>query len=122
ADEPTHAGAAWLPDGSLLLAAGRGPIRRLRDGAATDATVLKPGDQRHGFPSAAGDLGFLYVATLDSGRQVVRLVSGGMERELTTTSSHAQLVDGRLVLVRDNTLVSQAFDARTMALTGRSIP
>lgn len=121
-DAPSPAGASWLPDGSVLFATGTGPIRRLQNGVATDASVLKPGDQRHAFPEAAGDLGFLYVATLDSGRQVVRLVSGGMERDLTTTSSHAQLVDGHLVLVRDNTLVMQVLDATAQTLTGRSTP
>jgi Tol biopolymer transport system component len=117
------AGAAWLPNGSLLFApGGRAPIRWLQNGAVSDATVLKPGDQRHMFPASAGALGFIYVAALDSGRQVVRLSSGGTERDLTTTSSHAQLVDGRLLLVRDNALVSQLFDPETRSLTGRSIP
>ena len=122
ADAPTPAGATWLPDGTVLFAAGAGPIRRLRNGTLTDATVLKPGDQRHAFPEAAAPLGFVYVATLDSGRQVVRLVSDGMERDLTTTSSHAQLVNGRLVLVRDSALVMQVLDAPTKSLTGRSTP
>ena len=121
-DAPGPAGATWLPDGSVLFAAGSGPVRRLQNGAVTDATVLKPGDRRHAFPEAADDLGFVYVATLDSGRQVVRLVSGGMERDLTTTSSHAQLVDGHLVLVRDSALVVQVLDATKKSLTGRSTP
>ena len=122
-DAPTPAGAAWLPDGSLLVASGGNlPIRRLLNGVATDASVIKPGDLSHTFPEAAGDLGFLYVATQDSGRRVVRLVGGGMERDLTTTSSHAQVVDDHLVLVRDNALVTQVLDATTGALTGRSTP
>ncbi len=114
-------GAAWLPDGSLLFAeGGRNPIRRMLSGRISDATTLKPGDQRHSFPTAAGDMGFVYIATLESGRQSVRLVNGGMERELTTASSHAQLVDRHLVLVRDNTLVVQSLDPETLQLTGRS--
>jgi len=121
-DAPNPAGASWLADGSVLFATGAGPIRRLQNGAVTDATVPKPGDQRHAFPEAAGELGFVYVATLASGRQVVRLVSAGMERDLTTSSSHAQLVDGHLVLVRDNALVMQALDPATKSLTGRSAP
>ena len=122
-EAPNPAGAAWLPDGSLLVAVGgNAPIRRLFNGVATDASVITPGDRSHAFPEAAGDLGFVYVATQDSGRQVVRLVSGGMERDLTTTSSHAQVVDGRLVLVRDNALVTQVLDATTRSLTGRSTP
>ena len=122
-DAPNAAGAAWLPDGSLLVATGgRTPIRRLRNGVATDASVIKSGDRNHAFPEAAGDLGFVYVATQDSGRQVVRLVSGGMERDLATTSSHAQVVDGHLVLVRDHALVTQVLDAATGSLTGRSTP
>lgn len=122
-DAPNPAGASWLPDGSLLVAAGgNAPIRRLFNGVATDASVIKPGDRGHAFPEAAGDLGFVYVATQDSGRHVVRLVSGGTERDLATTSSHAQVVDGHLVLVRDNALVTQVLDPTTGSLTGRSTP
>lgn len=119
---PGAAGAAWLPDGSLLFATGTGPIRHLQNGVVTDASVMKPGDQRHAFPDVAGDLGFIYVATLDSGRHVVRLVSGGNERDLTTSSSHAQLVDGHLVFVRESALVMQVLDATLGTLTGRSTP
>ena len=121
-DAPGAAGAAWLPDGSLLFATGTGPIRRLQNGVVTDASVIKPGDQRHAFPEVAGDLGFIYIATLDSGRQAVRLVSGGHERDLATSSSHAQFVDGHLVFVRENALVMQLLDATTGTLTGRSTP
>ena len=122
-DAPDPAGAAWLPDGSLLVATGgNAPIRRFFNGVATDASALKPGDRRHAFPEAAGDLGFVYVATQDSGRRVVRLVSSGAERDLTTTSSHAQVVDGHLVLVRDHALVTQVLDAATGSVTGRSTP
>ena len=122
-DAPNPAGAAWLPDGSLLVASGGNlPIRRLLNGVATDASVIKPGDLSHTFPEAAGDLGYVYVATQGSGRRVVRLVRGGMERDLTTTLSHAQVVDGHLVLVRDNALVTQVLDATTSALSGRSTP
>jgi Tol biopolymer transport system component len=121
ADAPSPAGATWLADGSLLFAeGGRNPIRRMLSGRVSDATTLNPGDQRHSFPTNAGDLGFLYVATLESGRQSVRLVSGGMERELTTATSHAQLVDHTLLLVRDNSLIAQPLDADTLQLTGRS--
>ena len=123
ADAPNPAGAAWLPDGSLLIASGgSGPIRRLQHGVATNATILKPGDQRHAFPEPAGDLGFVYVATLDSGRQVVRLVSDGIEHDLTTASSHAQVVNGRVVLVRDAALIAQTLDPATKTLVGRSTP
>ena len=121
-DAPGAAGAAWLPDGSMLFATGTGPIRRLQNGAVTNASVMKPGDQMHAFPAVADSLGFLYTATLDSGRYVVRLVSGGMERDLTTSSSHAQLVDGHLVFVRDNALVRQVLDSTTGTLTGRATP
>jgi Tol biopolymer transport system component len=124
ADAPSPAGAAWLPDGSVLFVPeGRGPVRHLRDGQIGDATQLKTGDQGHGFPAAAGEGRFTYIATLTGGRRIVRLVDApGSERDLTQTDAHAQLLDNLLVHVRDGTLMTQRFDAERGVLDFRSTP
>ena len=121
AGAPLPAGASWLPDGSLLYAPdARGPIRRLRNAVASDATRLREGDVRHASPEAVGDAGhFLYVAEVANGRRVVRLVRNGAEVDLTRTSGHAAMVGDLLVHVSDGALSVQRFDAAAGTLTGR---
>ncbi len=123
ADAPSPAGAGWLPDGSLLFAPdAKGPVRRLQEGVASNATELRDGEQGHGFPAASDTGGFTYVARLATGRRGVRLASAGMDRELTQTSGHAYLLNGLLLHVRDGTLIVQRFDAERGALDVRSTP
>ncbi|MBM3818178.1 MAG: hypothetical protein FJW14_04040 [Acidimicrobiia bacterium] len=123
ADAPAPAGAAWLPDGSILFVPdARGPVRRLANSVVTDATQLRAEDEGHGFPAATDGDGFTYVATLGEGRKIARLLAGGMERDLTLTSGHASLLNGVLVHVRDGTLLVQRFNAERGALDARSTP
>ena len=121
---PAPAGATWLADGSLLFAPdASGPIRRLLDGALTDATTLASGDTGHVFPAAAGASNdFVYVAIHEDGRRVVRLATGGAEHDLTTTSAHAALVDDVLLHVQDGVLLAYRLDRDTMKLPGRGVP
>jgi Tol biopolymer transport system component len=123
ADAPAPAGAAWLPDGSLLFVPDAGgPVRRIENGTISDATELQAGDDGHGFPAASDAGGFTYVATLGGGRKVARLVAGEMERELAQTSGHAYLLNNVLVHVRDGTLLAQRFDPERGTLDVRSTP
>ena len=120
ADASSPAGCSWLPDGSLLFAPeSRGPIRLLKGGAVANATTMKAGDRAHAFPIAAGASGaFVYTAVRDDGTRVARLVDANSERELVTTSGHAQLVGDLLLYVRDGALLAQRYDAGTGALGG----
>ena len=117
-------GASWLPDGSLLFASDpRGPIRRLQNGTLSDATKLQTGDRAHLFPISAGNDGaFVYTATLNDGRRIVRLAQAGSERDLATTTGHGQLVDDTLLFVRDGVLLGQRLDPETRQLLGRAVP
>jgi len=114
-------GASWLPDGSLLYAADN-IIRRLHNGAMSDATKMRDGDRLHAFPMSMGDGSFVYTATLADGRRVVRLAGADGERELVTTSGHGQLVDDTLFYVRDGVLLGQRLAPDTRQLTGRAVP
>ena len=122
ATAPTPRGAAWLPDGSLLFAGdARGPIRRLVDETVTNATSLQGEDVAHAFPDSVDERGaFLYIALLNNGRRVVRLVRNGAEVTLTRTSGHATLLADTLLHVADGTLVTQRFDAEAGSLAGRA--
>jgi Tol biopolymer transport system component len=117
-------GASWLVDGSVLFAADtQGPIRRLKNGAVTDATKLRPGDRSHAFPGAAGTGdGFVYTAILEDGRRSIRLVSGGSDRELVMASGHGQLVGSAVLHVRDGVLLAQRLSPETSQPTGRAMP
>jgi hypothetical protein len=119
-------GASWLPDGSVLFAADSdSAIRRLQNGIVSNATMLKPDDRSHAFPIAVGASvpdSFVYTATLNTGRRVVRLVDSEGERDLTTTTGHGQLVADMLLFVRDGALLGQRFDRETRQLMGRAVP
>ena len=120
---PMPAGATWLRDGSLLYAsAAGGPIRRLLNGALSDATAMAAGDVRHEFPTAVvGADDFVYVAVRDDGRRVVRLVAGSSARDLINTSAHAAMVGGYVLHVRDGVLLGYARDEETGSLSPRGV-
>ena len=119
---PAPAGATWLAD-DLLFATGDGPIRRLAAGQVTNATTLRPGERRHEFPVATGvDREFVYVAVGEDGRRIARLASDDGDRQLMQTSGHAQMVDDRLLVVRDDVLLVQPFDRARRRLSGTPAP
>ena len=124
AEASAPAGVSWLADGSLLFAPeARGPIRRLRAGAVTDATMMRPGDRAHTYPVATDRPDtFVYTAVRDDGARVARLVAGSSERELVTANGHAQLVAGALLYIRDGVLLAQRYDDALGTLTGRPAP
>ena len=89
----------------------------------SDATKLRAGDRAHAFPMPVGSTdAFVYTALRDDGRRAVRLVEGGQERELATTSGHGQLVGDSLLHVRDGVLLGQRIDRETRLPTGRAVP
>jgi hypothetical protein len=124
ANAPAPAGVAWLPDGALLFSSGgKGPLTRVENGATSPATVMRPGDVAHVFPSAAGPAGdFVYIASTEGGRRMIRLVRGGEEVDLGRTSGHAEIAGGVLVHVVDGTLSAQRLDAENGRPRGRATP
>lgn len=124
AEAAAPSGASWLADGSLLFAPeSRGPIRHLQHAVIGEATRLRAGDRVHTYPFVArGNGAFVYTAVREDGSRVVRLVEGATERELTTVSGHAQMIDDLLVYVRDGVLFAQRYDPSVGALGGRAAP
>ena len=122
ANVASPAGAAWLADGSLLYADGRGPIQRLREGRVAAATRLGAGDVTHALPTTSGSDDFVYVALREDGRRLARLVSGDRERDLTTTAGQAVLIDDELLHVRDGVLLRYRRDPGTGTLSSRGVP
>jgi hypothetical protein len=124
ADAASPAGASSLPDGSILFSPrATGAIRRLQGQALTDATTPRAGDRAHVFPLSTGrGNDFVYTSIGETGRRTVRLVHDGEEHELGATSGHGQIVDGVVLVVRDDVLLAQRVDETTGALQGRSTP
>lgn len=85
------------------------------------ATTLRRGERAHVFPIAVGhDADFVYTAVREDGSRAARLVTGGSERELITTTGHVQLVGSLLLSTRDGVLFAQRYDAAVGSLTGRA--
>lgn len=121
---PAPSGASWLLDGSLLFAPDlRGPIRRLLNGSVSDATKLRAGDRQHTFPMTVDSSNaFTYLATLDDGRRMARLVENGRELDLGLTSGHAQMVGDIVFSVRDNVLLAERLDPDTRRRVSNAEP
>lgn len=122
AEAASPSGIAPLSDGSILFApVSAGVIRRVRDGAVSDATTLRPGDRAHVFPVATGTSNdFVYTVVGADGRRMVRLVRNGEERNLTATSGHGQIAAGHLLVIRDDILRAQMIDETSGTLEERS--
>ena len=121
---PAPSGAAWLLDGSLLFAPdARGPIRRLLNGSMSEATKLRAGDRSHSFPMTVDSSNaFVYIATLDDGRRMVRLAENGRELDVGTTTGHAQMVGDIVFSVRDGVLLGQRVDPETRQRAANADP
>ncbi len=132
ADVLGHWGATWNRDGTIVFAYGvRGPLFRVSasGGAPVPVTTMAPGDVSHRFPQFLPDgKHFLYynltepdeksavlIASLDG-----RLPSTGHKQVMIGTS-FASFVHGRLLFERGSTLLAQAFDPESQALSGEPI-
>lgn len=119
-DAPTPGGATVRLDGALLVAGG-GPIRRLSGGAVSDATTMREGEREHAFPAwVDGSDAFVYLATLDDGRRVIRLRDGETDIDLTRADSHAVVSAGHLIFVRDGILRADPLNLESRRLGPRA--
>ena len=126
---PGMAGAAWSPDGIIIVGTdkgsaglGRGPLLSVpaAGGMLTAVTVLddaaKQTGHRNPFFLPDGRR-FLYQSVPDKGIWVGSL-DGAPPKRLLTADSKAQYAPGWLLYVRQNTLFAHRFDAERLALVG----
>jgi Tol biopolymer transport system component len=118
-DAATPGGVAVRTDGAILISTG-GSIQRLDAADASAVTTFRRGDRSHLFPSwiDSGDA-FVYLATLDDGRRVVRLHEGDDDVDLTRADSHGIVASGHLLFVRDGILRAEPLDVDTRRLSAR---
>jgi Tol biopolymer transport system component/DNA-binding winged helix-turn-helix (wHTH) protein len=131
-DAPDYDGGTWSPNGTILFSTGVGPIYRVPDtgGTPVPATNLDPERHEldHVFPWFLPDgRHFLYgalrrrtpprditirVGSLDSTESKVLLQS----------DSNAIYARGRLLYIRNGTLLAQRFDPHTLMFAGNALP
>lgn len=125
ADLTSMGGAAWGPDGTIVVGAGRegrGPLLRVpKDGGTpTQLTILDANQIDHRNPFfLPGGHRFLYQSTPDNGIWSGSL-DGAPPKFLLTADSKAQYAGGWLLFVRQSTLLAQRFDVDRLELAGEA--
>lgn len=127
ADAPGAHGGAWTgntilyarEDGIYRLNASGGPAERVT------AVDLAQDDYQHGWPEFLPDgRRFLYIvrsARPERSGVFVGSLDGEAPRRLMPAYSRVSYADGRLLYVREGTLVAHPFDARALALRGEPV-
>jgi Tol biopolymer transport system component len=130
-------GGAWTRDGTILFTPSQtDPIFRVPAAGGTAAPVTsldaKRGETSHRFPEILPD-GAHFLFLIEAVEKpddpasgfalwVGSLASKDRTRLLSTNSSARYSKTGHLLFLRDRTLVSQRFDARSMTLEGEAVP
>jgi len=132
AEAPDHRGGSWGSQNLIVFAPeGGGRIFRVpaSGGDATPVTTLDPGTQEtsHRWPRFLPDgRRFLFMSRKPSppGRLAIEVASldGGPRTRLVESSTGGVVARGRLYFVRETTLLAQAFDSRTLAVSGEPVP
>ncbi len=128
-------GGTWNRSGTILFAPHQyGPLLTIAEGGGetSPATEMTGGARSgtHRFPHFLPDgEHFLYLeraALFGPGRKAAIVVGrlGGREpgKRLLDLASNARLADGKLLFVRDGTLMAQSFDPDALALSGEARP
>jgi eukaryotic-like serine/threonine-protein kinase len=134
-DAPVSRGGAWNEQGVILFAPHLGPLYRVSasGGVPTPATRLDPsrGENSHRWPVFLPDgRRFLYLVTsFSSGgqREKTGIYVGSLDSHEETflvhaNSSMAYAPPGYLLFVNEGNLLAQAFDAKTLRVTGDPYP
>ncbi len=134
-DVPSAVGSgAWNGDGTIIFGGrGSGPLTRVSEagGVAVSVTIAESGF--HTFPSFVGDdrhfvyyrsapTPGVYIGSLDvkpEEQSTVALLPNLAAAAFVHTGAAA---GGRLVFLREGTLLAQPFDSSRLALTGEAVP
>jgi len=127
-----YAGGTWNASGVILFANEEGFLNRVSDTGGTPIPVS-------GLDGAGKQLSCRYPRFMPDGRHFVfestavaaslnhaTIRVGSLDsretKVITEADSNAVFVQGRLLYVRDKTLVAQPFDPRRLAMTGDPVP
>ena len=127
-------GGAWSPEGIIVFAPGaNSALSRVPQGGGEPAPVTKldsaRGDDSHRHPRFLPDgRHFLYLARNPGGGErgdnavMVGSIDGGTDKLILRSAAAAEPVGGRLLFLRERTLMAQAFDPGRLELTGEAMP
>ena len=133
-DAPNGKGGSWAPSGEIIFAPGpSGPLLRVSDagGEPTQLTTMDEsrGDNSHRHPRfLPGGTHLLYLARTDGSDEqaghavVVASLDGGSETVLLRSTAAAEFASGRLLFIREQTLMSRPFDPERLEFTGDAVP
>jgi Tol biopolymer transport system component len=125
---PSGRGGTWNGDGIILFTPDADEdLYQVPavGGSPRQVTKRAPSETSHRFPQFLPDgRHFTYVALGRSDRSVaIGSLGGGEPRQLLPgITSEARYIPGRLLYVRDRTLLAQAFDLTELRLTGDPVP
>jgi Tol biopolymer transport system component/predicted Ser/Thr protein kinase len=127
-DAPNARGGTWSEDNVIVFTPEtRAGLVRVNASGGTPVALTTPGGgiTTHRWPLfLPGGKSFLYLAAnhfVPASRATalhIRSLDGRTDHVVTQTLANVAYVDGRLLMLRDSTLVSQPFDVRRGLLTG----
>jgi serine/threonine protein kinase len=131
-DAPYGKSGSWSANGTIIFAPGaRTGIHRVPAGGGECVEITQPdqeaGEDSHRHPVFLPDgEHFLFLARRSGGEQqnLVRVGSldGSTEIALVESPSNAAFAAGRLLFVREGTLMAQPFDTERLELDGEAVP
>jgi eukaryotic-like serine/threonine-protein kinase len=125
------AGADWSPDGVIFFSTlPEGSMRRVSAAGGASTVVIAPdakaGESNFWWPVFLPDRQHFLYLTLSSGRTplgVFVATLDGRERKLVLKGgSNVKYADGRLLFLRNTTLMAQPFDLSRLELEGDAVP
>ena len=125
-------GSSWSEKGVIVfrgLNGWIGPLARVpaSGGAPNPATKLEAQETTHIYPWFLPDgRHFLFAAVVDSIFSQTRIRLGSLDsldsQVLLEANSNAVYAQGRLLFLRQHTLMAQPFDVKRLAFTGEAVP
>jgi Tol biopolymer transport system component len=126
ADVPGAQGGTWAPDGTIVVGASVGPLRRVSatGGTVSEVTVLDPSlketSHRHPVMLPDGQHFLYFTARVDPGGSIFvgSLDDASKTLVVSDSDSHAQYADGYVLFARENTLLAQPFEPDSLGVSG----
>jgi Tol biopolymer transport system component len=126
---PNAKGGSWNQDGVIIFTPeASAPLRRVSasGGESSELTKLGAGHNSHRNPRFLPDgTHFLFFArgtSPDKSEVMVGSLDGGDPVPVARTAAQAEYANGYLLFVREQSLMAQPFDARSLKTTGEAVP